>query len=673
MYKKIPNYIKYIFTNIFFLFVFNILFRVIFYVFFVNLDDITKSEIQKALFLGIRFDLKLAILTFFPLAIIVLITNYRFFEKTVYKKIATIYLILSYLILTLFYIFDLGYYEYLGIRLDASSLRFLGNLKISSQVLAESYPVYKGLFALLILGFIIYKFAGFLYNSFIKITIKNTKKIKTIHFIVTFLLLSFGIYNSVNHYPLRWSEAFFSKKNTVNQFALNPVLYFFDSFKFRSEGVDIEKFKTYYPVIAKHLNLPKDTINFAKKVTFKDHYKEKPNVVYVMLESTGTATLSNYGNPLNSSPKIDSIIKKSLSFSKFYVHKPGTAGSVFASITGLPDIEDVKTASRNPMIIDQRIIFDQYKDYEKLYFIGGSANWANIRGVFQSNIKDLIIYEEGGFEEENRADVWGIDDYDLFKESDKKLKQLHKKGKPFVAYIQTATNHMPFTVPDKKESYTPILESEITEETVLKGGFRSLDQLNAMRYLDFNVARFLERAKEAGYYDNTIFVFFGDHRGGMKKLNFLDNNEDDLGIQVHHVPFFINAPKYIKPQVVDKYAKLIDIFPTATSLAKVDYTNYTLGRDLLDSTTVNTAAFVYIQSKGEKAVGLIKDGYYYEKTNISKKASLFSLDVNKIKDIKLEKPAITTKMDSLLSAYYHTTKYLYFNNKKVTKPVVNIK
>ncbi|MEO9572005.1 MAG: sulfatase-like hydrolase/transferase [Polaribacter sp.] len=667
MFQKIPNYIKYIFTNVFFLFVFVSLFRGIFYLFFTQLENISTQEIQKAVLLGIRFDLKLAIIAFFPFTLFVLITNYRFFKNKIYKKTATFYLVFIYLALTLFYLFDFGYYEYLAIRLDASSLRFLSNLKISTQVLFESYPIYKGLLGLLILCFIIYKYSHFIYNLFTKTHQEATKKLKALYFIFTFLLLSFGIYNSVTHYPLRWSEAFFSKNNAINQFSLNPVLYFFDSFAFRSEGVNLEKFKTYYPIIAKHLDLPKDTINFEKKVTFNNPYKEKPNIIFVMLESTGTATMSFYGNPLNSTPKMDSIIKKSLSFSKFYVHKPGTAGSVFASITGLPDIEDVKTASRNPMIIDQRIVFDQIKGYEKSYFIGGSANWANIRGVFQSNIKGLKIYEEGSFEEENRADVWGIDDYDLFKEADKELKKLHEKGKPFVTYIQTATNHMPFTVPDKKESYTPNLEEDIDEETLLKGGFRSLGQLNAIRYLDFNVARFLDRAKESGYYDNSIFVFFGDHRGGMKKLNFLKNNEDDLGIQVHHVPFFIHAPKYVEHQVVDKYAKLIDIFPTATSLAKIDYTNYTLGRNLLDSTATNTAAFVYIQSKGEKAVGVIKNGFYYEKTNISKKASLFSLDTNKIKDIKLDKPNVTQQMDSLLSAYYHTTKYLYFNNKKVDK------
>ena len=667
MLKKIPNYIKYIFTNVFFLFIYITFFRGLFYMFFAQLENSAATEMQKAVLLGIRFDLKLAVLTFFPIAIFVLILNFHFFKNKIYKNIAVIYLTLAYLIITLFYIFDFGYYEYLSIRLDASSLRFLSNFKISLQVLIESYPVYKGLFGLLILSFILYKYGGFIFNIFSKRHQKITKKLKAVFFISTFLILSFGVFNSITHYPLRWSEAFFSKNNAINQFTLNPILYFFDSFAFRSEGVNIEEFKNYYPVIAKHLDLPQDSIHFKKKITFKNPHAEKPNIIYVMLESTGTATMSFYGNPLDSSPKMDSIIKESLSFSKFYVHKPGTAASVFASITGLPDIEDVKTASRNPLIIDQRIIFDQLEGYEKRYFIGGSANWANIRGVFQSNIKGLKIFEEGSFEEENRADVWGIDDYDLFKESDKELKKLHKKGKPFVAYIQTATNHMPFTIPDKKESFSAIFEKDIDEKTLLKGGFRSLGQLNGIRYLDFNVARFLKRAKASGYYDNSIFVFFGDHRGGMKKLNFLKNNEDALGIQVHHVPFFIHSPRYAQPREVTKYAKLIDIFPTATSLAKIDYDNYTLGRDLLDSATTNTAAFVYLENKGEKAVGLLKDGYYLEKTNSSKKISLFSLETNSIENIKLEKPEIAMAMDSLLSGYYHSTKYLYFNNKKETK------
>ena len=294
MFKKIPNYIKYIFTNVFFLFIFIAFFRGIFYFFFAPLDNVSSPEIQKAILLGLRFDLKLAILTFFPLAILVLITNYKFFKNIIYKKIATIYLTLAYFILTLFYLFDFGYYEYLAIRLDASSLRFLSNFKISFQVLMESYPVYKGIFGLVILCFISYKFAAYVFKAHTKAHQKITNSIKAIFFMSTFLMLSFGVFNSITHYPLRWSEAFFSKNNALNQFTLNPILYFYDSFAFRSEGVHIDKFKAYYPVIAKHLDLPQDTINFEKKVTFKIPFKKKPNLVFVMLESVGTAPMSFY-------------------------------------------------------------------------------------------------------------------------------------------------------------------------------------------------------------------------------------------------------------------------------------------------------------------------------------------------------------------------------------------
>lgn len=663
MLKRFPNYIKYIFTHIFFLFAYILFFRVVFYSFFAQLENVSSSEIQRAFWLGIRFDIKLAVITFFPLAALILIANYRFFQKKFYKKFANAYLVIAYSILTLFYLFDFGYYDYLRIRLDASSLRFLGNLKISGQVLIESYPIYKMIFGLLFLGYCIFKLSKIIHKSFSTQTNTISKKIKTIYFISTILLLSYGIYNSITHYPLRWSEAFFSKKNDVNQFALNPVLNFFDSFSFRSEGVAMDEFKKYYPVIAKHLNLPKDSISFERKMVFDATYTQKPNVVIVMMESLGIKPISFYGNPIKNTPVIDSLLTKSVSFPNFYVHKYGTAASVFASITGLPDIQNVRTASRNPLIQDQRIIFDQFNGYEKLYFLGGSANWANIRSIFQSNIKDLKIFEEGSYETENRADVWGIDDYELFKEADKTLEKLAQKNNPFIAYIQTSSNHVPYTVPEKKEHYLPLKEEKIDPNMLKKSGFKSMAQLNALRYLDFNIGRFLERAKKSGYYENTIFAFFGDHNTAMTKTDLLPK-EYDLNIETLHVPFFIHAPKFIKPKIIEQNGKIIDLFPTIISLAKTNHTNYTLGNNLLDSTNLKTSSFVYLKINGEPAIGLIQDSLYYSKTRITNTTGLYNLNEKGLTDLKESYPKQLQKMDSLLEAYYHSTKYLYFNNKK---------
>ena len=664
MQQKTPNYIKYLFVNLFSIVVYAFIFRLIFYFFFAQLDTVSNSEIQQAFGLGIRFDIKLATLVVFPIALLLFIINQRFFTYKIYKKISVIYFTIMYLVITLFFVFDFGYYDYLSIRLDAASLRFLSNLKISTQVLFESYPVYKGLFALLILGIIIYKFNAFLYRKFNKETTPISKKKKAFFIVIPFFLLAFGIYNSFSHYPLRWSEAFFAKNQAVNQFALNPILYFYDSFAFRSDGFDIEKTKKYYPSIAKQLGLSKDSLNFERRVLRNDSITTKPNVVIVMLESLGAAPMSYYGNPINSTPKMDSILRNSTNFTNFYVHKAGTAGSVFASITGLPDVDNVETASRNPMVIDQRIIFDQFDGYEKLYFLGGSANWANIRGIFQSNINDLKIFEEGSYQEENRADVWGIDDYELFKESDKELKKLHQKNKPFIAYIQTATNHMPFTVPDKKESYRPLKEDEISDELLTKSGFKSVAQINALRYLDFNVDVFLKRAKAAGYYDNTIFLFFGDHNTAMNPVDFLEKEESTLGTIVHHVPFFIHAPKFTESKVISRFTKLVDVVPTAASLANINYTNYTLGSNALDTINKTDFAFLYLAINGEPAISLLQNDFYYTLTTVSNTANLYDFKGKDLTDIKKDHPIVTKQMDSLLRGYYNATKYLYYNNKK---------
>lgn len=664
MLKKVPNYVKYIMTNFLVFFIYASLFRLIFYISYANLEQASFNEIKTALSFGVRFDIKLSAILIVPLTILVLMFNDRFFTKKACKYIAKIYLSFCFLCITLFYFFDFGHYDYLNTRLNASSLRFLSNLKISLQVLVQSYPIFKIILALILLLIISSKAVNLSYKKFNSTNHKTETRIKVLYVFLLLLTLSFSIYNSFTHYPLRWSQAFFSKNNNVNQFALNPVLYFFDSFKFRNEGVDIEKTKRFYPAVAKELNLSKDSLNFKRSFSFsKDTLNTQPNIVIVMLESVGVVPMSYFGNPIKTTPNMDSIIKKSTLFSKFYVHKAGTAASVFSSVTGLPDVDGVRTASRNPMVIDQRIIFDQFKDYRKLYFLGGSANWANIRGVFQSNIKNLEIYEEGSYNSEERVDVWGIDDYDLFKEADLKLEKVNKTNTPFIAYIQTASNHMPFTYPKQKDSFEPFTDNHFSKKELEKAGFDGIKRLNALKYLDFNVGKFLERAKKSGYYDNTIFLFFGDHNTSMSATtNF--KKEFDLGIEVNHVPFFIHAPKYIKPKVISKFTKLVDIFPTAASVAKAPYTNYTLGTNALDSTKTSNFAFIFNISNGEPSLTLLKNDFLYSKKIITNEAHLHKLSGESLDDYKDKLPEITKSMDSLALGYYHATKYLYLNNKK---------
>ncbi|MGY8939528.1 MAG: hypothetical protein ACKVK4_06055 [Flavobacteriales bacterium] len=89
-----------------------------------------------------------------------------------------------------------------------------------------------------------------------------------------------------------------------------------------------------------------------------------------------------------------------------------------------------------------------------------------------------------------------------------------------------------------------------------------------------------------------------------------------------------------------------------------------MGNNLLDPNYIDTSSFVYLKIKGEPATGLLKDSLYYNNTRITNTSGLYNLNEKSLTDLKDTYSEQLKEMDSLLEAYYHSTKYLYFNNKK---------
>mgnify|MGYP007051342214 CR=1 len=77
---------------------------------------------------------------------------------------------------------------------------------------------------------------------------------------------------------------------------------------------------------------------------------------------------------------------------------------------------------------------------------GGSASWASIRNLVTYNLPGLTLLEMGDFDRP-RLDVWGISDLDLFREAHE-LYRSRPLEQPFLAVIQTATNHKPYSIPE---------------------------------------------------------------------------------------------------------------------------------------------------------------------------------------------------------------------------------
>src|SRR5690606_14653110 len=348
--------------------------------------------------------------------------------------------------------------------------------------------------------------------------------------------------NLENPVPLRWSDAFFSGDNQVASLGLNPVLFLYDTSSVSLQPYDTEAVRERYELLVNYFGIQQPdaaALNLRRSQDVQPHAlalgERKPNVVFVMLESLGASAVGHHGNPLNPTPYLDRLAEQSWTFKHFYVPAVGTARTVWASITGIPDVSREETATRNPLIPNQHTLVNDLKGYERFYMIGGNAGWANMNALVRQSIDGVRMYEES-FWKSPHVDVWGISDLSLFREADLLL-QAVPKDKPFFAYIQTAGNHRPFTIPKDNDGFQI---SELTEEQVREYGSVTKAQYEAVRLLDFNIGRLMEIAKEGGWYDDTIFVMFGDHNTRITQLPHMPPAFEKLGIEGNHVPLLIH-------------------------------------------------------------------------------------------------------------------------------------
>jgi len=385
-------------------------------------------------------------------------------------------------------------------------------------------------------------------------------------------------------------------------------------------------------------------------------------VVIVIVESLAYYKTSISGNPLNPTPFFKELADQGYLFNRFYTPHTGTARSVFTTITSLPDIELNGTSSRNPLIVDQHTVINDFKGYEKFYFLGGSTSWGNIRGILQKNITGLHVYEEGHYTSPV-IDVWGISDLDLFKEANKVFEQ---QTEPFFAIVQTSGNHRPYTIPEDNDGFEV---KQFDEKEIKRYGYGSLAELNAYRFMDHAVKRFIDLVKESHYGNNTLFVFYGDHGlpGSAEHRPF---NEQPSGYDLgsNHVPFIIWSPGLIKtPKVFDTVASETDVLPTLASLSGNSYRISTIGRDLFDPRYDDQRYAFKISHFKNPPISLIGKDYYFKTRADGSEAGLYSMSATSERvDLSETYPEIRKKMEALTHGIYETTKYMVHHNKKET-------
>jgi phosphoglycerol transferase MdoB-like AlkP superfamily enzyme len=382
-----------------------------------------------------------------------------------------------------------------------------------------------------------------------------------------------------------------------------------------------------------------------------------PNIVLIQLESLAGFKTGVLGNPLNPTPYLDSLAARGIFFDRFYVAMENTSRSMFATLFGIPDVSSVENATRNPLLLDQQSPLSVFNEYHKSYFLGGSANWAQMRGILKNNFHDLKIYEEGSYKGP-KVDVWGVCDADLMLEAQDVME---KEQSPYWAYIQTSGNHPPFTIPSHLKDFQIIKRSRAELD---HSGFVDNEEYNAVRLMDYSLQKFFEKAEKSPAFANTVYVLWADH--GIPR-GMTDGRFGDLALGIHHIPCVIYAPHLLKPQRVSTVGTQMDLLPTVASLLGHPIDQQTLGKDLLDPAWASKGvAFTFTTFRRPARVGLIQ-GDWYVNIEPSGLSALYRLDEINPKDHTAEEPERAKAMTRLGKGFHQWSKFLLSHNKPIAR------
>jgi phosphoglycerol transferase MdoB-like AlkP superfamily enzyme len=614
-------------------------------------------ELLPSFWLGLKYDLRWIAFILFPIALFSVYPKFSPFYSERSKKAWTVYLGMITLLVLFFYGADFGQFAYINARLNADALIFAEDPQESLQMVWQSYPVMwilVGLIAAVLM--IIWAFR----KIHVGVEGKNINVHKFTYrrrwHLVALMILLWFMYGFFTARPLNFFRAFNLNDEFKSNLALNPLQNFFTTLRFRDPDYNT-KASSYYDAMAEFLNIDpssRKANNYRRLVQPGSKALEsQPNVILVICESFSMYKSSMSGNPLNSTPYFNELSKKGIFFDRCFSPTFGTARGVFATITGIPDVQLSKFATRNEATVNQRTIINDFEGYDKFYFIGGRSQFNNFSGLIH-NIRDVKVYEEGSYVAP-KINVWGISDKNLFLEANKVLAG---RPKPFFAIIQTADNHRPFNIPEED---TDFVRRNIPDEELMKYGFESLKEFNAFAYTDYCFKKFMEAAAKETYYNNTIFVFVGDHGVEGNASGLYPDAWTDQRLSDEHIPLLFYAPSLLNPQQRNEPVSQVDVLPTIAGMVQQPYLNTTLGRDLLDDCKKTNAAFIIYHAPGW--IGVVGDDYFYRKNIRIKKEELVPVKDNLPPLTAAQADSLKKELSKLTSALYETARWMLVNNK----------
>ena len=513
-YKKINNFIKYYINN-------NKLFTA-----YIFLNTITT-------FLLRIFTTK-KILTLYPLfvdiGLIIVLGSFNFFFKKEKKRYIYLQILTTYY--TLICTINAIYYSFYASFASISELSSIGQTTNVTGSFLEKISIIQFIYILapVLLGLLYKKLKKkkIEFNTGKKY-IKNKVK-KTVLVGVLIILLSFITAQKQDYSRLykQWNRPY-----VVNRFG--AILY---------QTMDIINFSTSNITTVFGLdNALIETNEFYKNNTeYKESNKytgllEGYNIVFVHMESVQSFLLDLSFNGQDVLPTVKKLASEGLYFSNFYPQiSVGTSSDTeFTLLSSLlptnSGIVFTNFSNRNYVTIPKLL---KEKGYYTFSMHGNEFTmWDRNKAHPSLGYEGFYYKDKYTFTEEESINL-GISDDVFFEQSINYLEKIEKENTNYMGTVITLSNHSPFIYLDKYKPFDLSKNYKVYNEETKRYENKKIDYLTGStigNYIisshsaDLALNSFIEDIQNSNYFNNTIFIFYGDHdpRLSIDQYNYFYN------------------------------------------------------------------------------------------------------------------------------------------------------
>ncbi|VFR37342.1 Phosphoglycerol transferase I [plant metagenome] len=373
-----------------------------------------------------------------------------------------------------------------------------------------------------------------------------------------------GIRGTLEHRPINPSSVAFAGDAMINTLPLNSLYNVADAvYRMKKERSPSALYGSLPPgealrIVRESAGLqgpPLDPAIPTLHVQQATSRRDRPlNVVVILMESQGAQYVGSLGGA-GLTPAYDALSKEGWAFTRAYATGTRSVRGLEAITTGfLPTpAEAVLKLPRSQTGFFTLAELLGRQGYHSRFVYGGEAHFDNMRGFFLGNgFKEVV--DRAKFKRPAFVGSWGASDEDMFKELDGLLTA--DGDKPTFTLAFTVSNHSPWEYP----------EGRITPQ----GDPRSVE--NTVRYADWALGQFFEKARKQPYWKNTVFLVVADHDSRVGGASLVP-------VRHFQIPALILGAD-VSPRRDDRLISQVDLAPTLLSLAGIDSANPMVGHDL---------------------------------------------------------------------------------------------